>query len=118
MKINNILAGLAVEDFAAALKWYGHLFDRSPDSRPMDGVAEWHSPDGGWLQLFEDEARAGSSSVTLAVGDLDRTLETLRAKGIAIGQGTASDVVKTAEIADPDGNRIILAEALSESIAK
>ena len=118
MAINNVLAGVAVVDFARSLAWYEQLFDRAPDSRPMDGLAEWRADGGGWLQLFSDAARAGSSAFTLAVSDLEEHLEPLREKGVPILSTTASEVVKTATIADPDGNQIVLAEALSDSIAR
>lgn len=117
MAIKNILAGVAVTDFEKALAWYEQLFDRRPDSRPMDGLAEWRSDNGGWLQLFPDRDRAGSSSFTLAVSDLDEHVGGLRTKGVAIGRMTTSGIVKTATIVDPDGNQIILAEALTDAIA-
>jgi len=83
----------------------------------MDGLAEWRSDNGGWLQLFSDHDRAGSASFTLAVSDLDEHVEALRRTGVSIGRMTTSDIVKTATIADLDGNQIVLAEALTDSIA-
>jgi hypothetical protein len=37
----------------------------------MAGFAEWKLADGGWIQVFQDKERAGSSSVTFLVSDLD-----------------------------------------------
>ena len=83
----------------------------------MPEVAEWRFPKGGWLQVFQDGRRAGSSSTTLVVSSLDEQLSELKTKGIAIGQTTATRMVKTAIVTDPDGNQIVFAEALSASIA-
>jgi len=118
MTINNILAGVAVTDFSLSLEWHEQLFSRSPDSQPMAGLAEWEAPGGGWLQVFHDDARAGSGAFTLAVSDLDRHVEALRNKDVSIERTTASEIVKTATIIDPDGNQIVLAEALAGSIAR
>jgi hypothetical protein len=37
----------------------------------MAGFAEWKLADGGWIQVFQDKERAGSSSDTFLVSDLD-----------------------------------------------
>jgi len=118
MLIQNVLAGVAVRDLSAATGWYEALFDRPADSQPMPELAEWHAEGGGWIQVFRDEERAGSSSVTLSVRDLDRTLDALKAKGIQATNRNDSKQVKTAMISDPDGNRIVLAEAQTEAIAQ
>lgn len=70
MSIVNALAGIAVKDIEAALLWYEQIL--GPASRPMEEVAEWQLPHGGCVQVFEDGVRAGYSSMTLMVEDLDR----------------------------------------------
>ena len=67
--------------------------------------------------MFQDKTRAGSSSVTLAVSDLDEQLRHLEAEGIKIGKTTNVDIVKTALVSDPDGNQLVFAEATSDNIA-
>jgi predicted enzyme related to lactoylglutathione lyase len=111
MAIRNVLAGVAVKDLDAATAWYSKLIGRPPQSRPMAEVAEWEFARGGWLQVFEDAERAGSSSVTFAEDDLDERLAELKSLGIVIGQTTDSDYVRTAIIADPDGNQLVFAQA-------
>jgi predicted enzyme related to lactoylglutathione lyase len=118
MPINNALAGIAVNDVAAAVTWYEQLLSRPPDSRPMDGLAEWRFTKGGWIQVFHDAHRAGSSSVTLAVSNLDELLSELKQKGIGVEHTTVSKMVKTAIATDPDGNQIVFAEALTDAIAQ
>lgn len=117
MTVRNALAGIAVADFDAAVHWYTRLLDREPDKRPMPGVAEWCFSGGGCLQVFVDVERAGSSSVTLATADMGGTLDDLAAKDVAVAQTTATEDVKTATVHDPEGNRVVYAEALSDAVA-
>lgn len=117
MPMKNVLAGVAVSNLENALSWYSQLLDRAPDTQPMPELAEWKFDRGGWLQVFHDEERAGASSITLAVDDLDATLTTLQANGIQAGQKSDTSSVRTAMLRDPDGNRIVLAQALSTGLA-
>ncbi len=112
MTVKNALAGIAVRNLDASIGWYEKLLDRSPDARPMEGLAEWQFSTGGWMQIFQDDERAGFSSVTLAEDDLDARLKQLRKKGIEIGPTTTSKLVKTAIIKDPDGNRVVFAQGM------
>jgi hypothetical protein len=113
MAVTNALAGVAVKELAAAVAWYSRLFDRPPDTRPMEGLAEWSFPAGGWMQVFEDGGRAGRSSVTLVEDDLDARLADLAAKNIAVESASTSEMAKVAILRDPDGNLVVFAEALS-----
>ncbi|MDB6060318.1 MAG: hypothetical protein JWM78_421 [Verrucomicrobiaceae bacterium] len=117
MAINNALAGIAVNDLDSALVWYQQLFNRAADSRPMPEVAEWKFPNGGWIQIFQDRDRAGSSSVTLCVESLDDEVFELSAKAISPGWENDSPLVKTVIVKDPDGNQLVFAQALTDSIA-
>jgi hypothetical protein len=114
MSAVNILAGIAVKDLKTAISWYSDLLDRIPDIQPMDGLAEWEFEGGGWLQLFEDDARAGHSSATIADNDLEGRVHDLNAKGIAISHTGSSESVRIAIIADPDGNQIVFAQGFDE----
>jgi hypothetical protein len=80
----------------------------------MEGLAEWKLADGGWIQVFQDKERAGSSSVTFLVSDLDDQLAELKTKGISIERTTTSDYVKTATVTDPAGNRVVFAELAAQ----
>src|SRR5919106_2902236 len=102
--ITNALAGVAVHDFDSGVDWYARLLGRDPDTRPMEGLAEWRFAGGGWLQVFADTERAGSSSVTLVESDLDRRLWTM---DIPVSDITRSDFIDTARFRDPDGNLIV-----------
>jgi Glyoxalase/Bleomycin resistance protein/Dioxygenase superfamily len=110
MAIVNALAGIMVSELTTAEAWYELLLSRPADARPMEGLAEWKLADGGWIQVFQDTERAGSSSVTFLVSGLDDQLAELKAKGISIERTTTSDYVKTATVTDPAGNRVVFAE--------
>jgi hypothetical protein len=111
MSVVNILAAVAVKNFEGSVSWYEQLLDRPPDSRPMDGLAEWSFSKGGWMQVYADSARAGYCSVTMVEDALDDRVKSLEEKGIEVGPMTRTDFVKTAIVRDPDGNQLVFAEA-------
>lgn len=78
----------------------------------MDGLAEWHFPQSGVIQLVEDAERAGRSLLTLAVADLEQELVSLRERGLDPGahDDTTSEKVLFATVTDPEGNAITLVE--------
>ena len=115
MVIVNALAGIMVSDLPTAEAWYEQVLARPADSRPMEGLAEWKLANGGWIQVFEDRERAGSSSVTFLVSGLEEQLAELKAKGISVDRITASDYVKTATVTDPAGNRVVFAELAAQN---
>ncbi|HZC14017.1 MAG TPA: VOC family protein [Thermoleophilaceae bacterium] len=112
MSINRVLAGVAVADFDAALPWYERLFGRSADALPMEGLAEWHVPSGGVVQLVVNAERAGRSLLTLDLDGLEHELAALRLRGLDAGvlDDTTSDKVLIATTSDPEGNAITLVE--------
>jgi hypothetical protein len=115
--VNNVLAGVAVSDLNAAGSWYEKVLGE-PGRQPMKEVFEWSLPRGGVLQVFEDPERAGSSSVTFSVVDLDRHLARLSRDGINAEDRTSSQQVSSAIVHDPDGNQVVLAEQHSATLAR
>ena len=112
MPVNRVLAGVAVADVDAAAPWYERLFARPPDAQPMEGLAEWHVPSGGVVQLVANADRAGRSMVTLDFADLAWELAAMRDRGLDVGplDDTTSDKVLIASATDPDGNAVTLVE--------
>ena len=108
MSVNRVLAGVAVADVDAAVAWYERLFGRPPDTRPMEGLAEWHVPAGGVVQLVASADRAGRSLLTLDLDDLQHELAAMRERGLDAGalDDTTSDKVLIATTSDPEGNAI------------
>ncbi|SDN54463.1 hypothetical protein SAMN05660199_00241 [Klenkia soli] len=108
MTITGALASMTVSDLDRAEAWYGALFGRAPDARPMDGLLEWHLPGGAGVQVFAEPDRAGRSGATLATDDLDDVARALTAAGVhhdGPRQATSSRIL---QLADPDGNRVVL----------
>lgn len=114
MNFQNALAGIAVHNIEAAIVWYERLIGRPPDVRPLSHVAAWQFPQGGWIEVFKDEIRAGKSTVIFAVVSLESQLEALAEKGISVSQLTPSETVgEVAIIEDLDGNQIVFAGPLT-----
>jgi hypothetical protein len=114
MAIVNALAGIMVSDLTTAEAWYEQLLSRPADGRPMDGLAEWKLADGGWIQVFQDKERAGSSSVTFLVSGLDDQAVELKAKGISNRTSHHFRLRKTATVTDPAANRVVFAELAAQ----
>lgn len=108
MTFSSVLAQCTVSDLATAERWYAALWDRAPDARPMPGLLEWHLPGGSGLQVWSEADRAGRSSVVLATGDLDAAAARLHAAGAAPGEPQPGGGGRVLELADPDGNRVVL----------
>ncbi|MBP7567906.1 MAG: VOC family protein [Burkholderiaceae bacterium] len=117
MTIQNVLASVAVKDLKKARAWYSQLLGRPAESTPMEGLAEWKFPHGGWLQVYEDRERAGGGSCTLAVDDLEPQAQVLRRMGIVAISHSGHAQVRTLMITDPDGNHLAFAQALDASLA-
>lgn len=99
-----------VADLARAEAWYTTLFGRGPDTRPMDGLLEWHLTDTTGVQVWLEPDAAGASGCTLAVADLDAVAAALTAAGIdheGVEQATSLRILR---LGDPDGNRVVLTD--------
>jgi predicted enzyme related to lactoylglutathione lyase len=112
MSVNRVLAGVAVSDVETAVPWYERLFGRPADARPMDGLAEWHVPSGGVVQVVASPERAGRSQLTLEVDDLDHEIAAMRDRGLDPDRldDSTSDKVLIATATDPEGTAITLVE--------
>jgi predicted enzyme related to lactoylglutathione lyase len=104
--VTELFAGVPVADLPAALAWYERLLGGTPAFHPNDDEAVWRVA-GGWIYVVRDAARAGNALVTLLVDDLDAEVAALMARGIETGPiETIPGAVRTAQITDPEGNRI------------
>jgi catechol 2,3-dioxygenase-like lactoylglutathione lyase family enzyme len=107
MSIDHVLAVVPVTDIEKARQWYEVLLGRTEDNHPMDTLVEWRVTESGWLQVFYDPERAGSTLLNFAVGDVEAHAAELAARGVALDEiQQANKGVRTAGVTDPDGNRI------------
>ena len=108
--VQGIYAGAIVADFAAGLVWYEKFMGRPADDQPFPGMAQWRNMGGAGLQLWQDVDRAGKAIMTIVVPDLTREQTRLSQAGIEIGDISRGDYGAVAQLTDPQGNRIHLAE--------
>jgi glyoxylase I family protein len=109
MAIEHVLAAVPVSDLDKSRGWYESLFGRAPDNNPMPTLVEWQVVPGGWVQVFANDQRAGSTFVNFAVQDLDAQIDELKQRGLEPGQITdANKGVRLSAFTDPDGNTVTL----------
>jgi predicted enzyme related to lactoylglutathione lyase len=111
MNVDVLFACVPVSDFEAALAWYERLFARPPDVVAHEHEVMWHVTDRGWLYIVLEAARAGNSTVSMAVSDIEAATSELAQRGISSGpterQGAAG---RKSVVLDPDGNSIVILE--------
>lgn len=98
-----------VQDLAAALDWYATLFGRAADDRPIPDLAQWYL-DGFGFQVMREPKRAGNGMATLVVTDIEAERERLAAVGIEFEPTVRGPFGGIAQLEDPEGNRLTLAE--------
>jgi catechol 2,3-dioxygenase-like lactoylglutathione lyase family enzyme len=115
MSIEYVFAGLAVTHVDAAINWYERLIGRPPDMLPNEREAVWRVTETASVYVVADEDRAGGSTVTMFVDDLDAELAGVSGRDISVGEvETAPGLFRKVVISDPDGNTVQLAELPSE----
>lgn len=110
MDLAGIFAVVSVSDLERSVEWYTRLVGRPPDERPMEGLVQWRLSANGGLQLVMDARTAGSSMVTIITPHLDDTRISLAAASVHLEPDIQGDFGVLAQISDPDGNRLTLAE--------
>jgi hypothetical protein len=113
MAITRLLAQMTVADLAVSAPWYGRLFGREPDARPMDGLIEWHLTDTFGVQVWAESDRAGRSTMVLDESDLDAFVQVLDRAGIPHPEPRNATTSRILPLEDPDGNRIVFAGPLA-----
>jgi predicted enzyme related to lactoylglutathione lyase len=111
--VQGIYASATVSDFDAAIDWYGKFMGRPADDQPIPGMAQWRNMGAAGLQIWQDAERAGKGIMTIVVTDLASEHARLTAQNLPVGEIMRGDFGGVAQIFDPEGNRINLAEAPS-----
>jgi len=110
VQILGIYAALTTRDMSEAEKFYSVVFGRGPDDRPMEGLIQWRNVAGANIQVFEDRKSAGFGRCTIVVPKMSHARQALSAAGISIKDERQGDFGRIAQLEDPDGNLITLAE--------
>lgn len=110
MQIQGLYATLATANMDIAEAFYTQIFDREPDDRPMEGLILWRNVGGANFQIFLDKMHAGSGRLTIVVPKMDDARQSLQELGVNLTGQSQGDYGRIAEMRDPDGNHITLAE--------
>lgn len=110
-----VVGTAVVSDLEAAVAWYTTALGREPDSRPMEGLAQWDITGTAHLQLLADPDRAGRSVVVVNVTDVEARAGRAREAGLEVGTvDPAGEVARTCTLTDPDGNELVLAQLVGQ----
>lgn len=115
MQIQGVYAAPATTDIKKAEEFYSYLFGREADDSPMARLIQWRDVAGANIQVFEDRDTAGSGRLTIVVPDMADARNALKKIGVALLGESQGDYGRIAQISDPDGNRITLAEPPSRA---
>lgn len=109
MAIQGIYAVICVTDIERSIEWYAKLMGSAPRDRPMDFLAQWYGDDRN-LQLWQEPTHAGHSLSTIVVTNVEDERSRLQALGLDLGEAFRGDFGAIAQIKDPGGNMLTLAE--------
>lgn len=115
MQIEGLYAALATANMEIAEAFYTQLFDRGPDDRPIEGLIQWRNIAGANIQIFLDKMHAGSGRLTIVVPKMDDARRSLQQLGVNLTGETQGDYGRVAQMRDPDGNHLTLAEPPSQA---
>lgn len=102
-----LFAGIPVNDYDAALSWYGRLLGSSPTFIPNDTEAVWELAEHRYLYIEHRPGRAGHALHTLFVDDLDARVAGITGRGLdPVRRETYANGVRKVTYQDPDGNEI------------
>ena len=94
----SLVSVLNVSDLTEALAWYGAWLGKPDETPQLDATAETVKP----------------SAAIIGVDDLAACRTALLETGIAVGEIQDWEVVLSCDLHDPDGNKISLAQIISQ----
>lgn len=109
MGIETIFANISCSSLKTSLPWYEKLFGAPPTRRPMDGLVEWHFTDSAAVQLYENKANAGKSTLTIGVLAIEPEQRRLCEQGLDLGPIEPTKDLFIMRMNDPDGNLVVMA---------
>jgi catechol 2,3-dioxygenase-like lactoylglutathione lyase family enzyme len=102
----DLFAGVPVNDFAAARRWYERLLGSEPSFSPHATEVVWELAEHRFLYIVESE-NPGGALHTLFVDDLDARVAAIGARGLEPHKReTYSNGVRKVAYRDADGNEI------------
>jgi predicted enzyme related to lactoylglutathione lyase len=110
INIQGVYTVAIVKNFEAGIAWYETFMGRPADDLPFPGMAQWRNMGAAGLQLWQDDARAGHSIMTIVVPDLAKEKSRLSEAGMVLENEDSGVFGAVAQLFDPEGNQINLAE--------
>lgn len=110
MEIQGLYGVVATREMKTAEAFYTGLIGRAPDDRPMDNLIQWRDLAGAGIQIVHDVKKAGSSLLTIVVPSMAEARAAMMSQRLKLGDDVKGDFGVIAQIDDPDGNRVTLAE--------
>lgn len=107
------LSGYMCKDASRAIAFYRDVLGLEPARVYAENRgAEYDLPDGTTFGLWGGGGKVmpfqPSNGILFAVGDLDAAVESVRAKGVAIGMQTETPNCRMAMFEDSEGNSVFL----------
>ncbi|MFG3305164.1 VOC family protein [Streptomyces wuyuanensis] len=101
----DLVAGIPVNDYAAALTWYQRLLGSPPAFFPNDSEAVWELAEHRYVYIEHLPERAGHAMHTVFVRDFDDVVAGIAGRGLEPAtRETYANGVRKATYRDPDGN--------------
>jgi catechol 2,3-dioxygenase-like lactoylglutathione lyase family enzyme len=102
----DLFAGIPVNDYPAALAWYGRLFGSPPAFFPNDREAVWEIAEHRFVFIELRPEHAGHARHLIFVDDFEAVVSRLSDQGLEpTNRETYENGVRKATYHDPDGNQ-------------
>ena len=103
----DLFAGIPVSDYEAVKPWYERLLGGEPSFLPHETEAVWELAEHRFVFIVEDAERAGGTSHTIFVDDLDARVADIASRGIEPDERvTYPGKARKTIYRDADGNEI------------
>jgi hypothetical protein len=103
----DLYAGIAVDDYPAALAWYERLLGSPPTYVASDTEAVWELAEHRSLFIEHRPSHAGHAMHTVFLDDLDGFVSRAAERGVEpVQRETYPNGVRKAGYTDPDGNEL------------
>jgi catechol 2,3-dioxygenase-like lactoylglutathione lyase family enzyme len=104
--VTHTFVELPVADYTSAYDWYVRLLGREADMFPHERECVWRLTPTSSIYVAQDQGRAGSALVTLALDDLDAHEKRLREAGFTFTEEAGGAAPRRLILSDIDGNRL------------
>ena len=103
----DLFAGIAVVDYATAVKWYERMLGSPPTFFPHDSEAVWEIAEHRYVYILQQPQHAGHAMLLLFVNDLNALVTQIADRGLEPAKReTFPNGVRKITYRDDDGNEI------------